>query len=768
MVDRYRLMSKDAQDPREAYPKGSRVAVIVDRIEPFGVFVRFATHSSVVGLIRPREWSWKRQSVNFAPDVKCGDEVTAEVMEHTRRGVILSRKAVLDNPFPNFRKRHRTGQVVEGEVSFIARGGAGVVVDLEDGIQGFIPRSEIPDYGQRQDGFGLFAGDWIQARILRFDDQRQQATLSVRELLRRRDRSRRTRVSAEAPTLRHHPSVGPALEDLSLNLHLQDYPLPEVTPTLQKAFSRILVVEDDPGVSESLEIYLQLLGFNCMHAGSVSQARQLLTEQSYDLLILDVNLPGDKGLELLRTLRPDHCPCVLVVTGAPTADWEQLVAGEGELVTGIFQKPTRLEHIIDFLAGLVAGEHRGDDRELGAGFEAPDTTFASRQLLGGRSRRERIDQCLDVLRRRADASGAFVLSYRPGHRFQLEAGTFPDLTLEIQHKLEASPVGNTIRRRESTFVTRVSETKAKFRHLLEVMRVGSFAGEPLAYRDAADYGLFLVGTQEEQLRILPEQLSQAAAEIGQLLAEERLDAVISQNQTLLVTGFLADSLLHEIRNSADALSHASGVQILLAQKYATNLGEMTEAEVVRFKRAIIRVQEESREIAQVIELFRNLAGQSQQEEVSLEFTIERLVRAVTPLAEDKSAIIETDFDPNMPNLKLIPRLLEQPLLNMMINALEQMALFGSPERVLEVSTRFAADEPLPVTITLSDTGPGVHRVHLERIFELFFSTKPRGTGLGLYLSRYFIERLGGQVRPVRSVMFVGTEFVVELPAGVLT
>ena len=760
-------MPKIDKSLREVYPVGTRVTATVDRIEPFGVFVRLTDNSTVVGLIRPREWSWKRQTVDFRPEVESGDEITAEVLGHARAGVNLSRKAVLENPFPAFRRRHKVGQAVEGEVVLVARGSAGVKVRLDDGVQGFVPRSEIPDYGQHQEGFGLLAEDWIQARILRFEDQRQEVVLSIRELLSRRERSRRTRVSAKTPTLHHHPSVGPALEEISLNLRLQGYSSPEVTPAVRNAFSRILVVEDDAGVSESLEIYLQLLGFNCVSAKSVNQAKNLLSKGSFDLVILDVNMPGGKGLELLRTLDTGHPPCVLVVTGAPTADWEQLITKAGDLVSGIFQKPTRLEDLLAFLTDLVAGKHPQDDRSLEAGFETSEINLTGRQISNDRSRQARISWCLEALRRRAGASRAFVLSYQPGPRFQLKAGSLPDLTLDVQQKLDFSPIGNTIRRRESMLVQHVSKNTALFQHLLDVIPVGAFAGEALPYRDRAEYGLFLVSEQEGQLSISQEHLSQAAIEIGQYLAEERLDEVITENQILLLTGFLADSLLHEIRNSADALSHASGVQLLLAQKYTTDLGEMSGEEMVRFKKAIVRVKDESQEIAQVIELFRNLAGQSQEEEISLERTIERLIRAVAPLAEDKSVYVETNFAPEMPDLHVVPRLLEQPLLNMMINAIEQMALAGTQDRVLRISTRFAADEHLPVVITLLDTGPGVHRVHLARIFDLFFTTKPRGTGLGLYLSRYFIERLGGRIRPIKSVMFLGTEFVVELPAEVL-
>ena len=759
-------MTNAASELESAYPEGSQVGTTVDHVEPFGVFVRLEIDPAVVGLIRPREWSWVRYSIDFRPEVKAGDRVHAIVLRHSRGGVELSRRRTLPNPYPTFSDRHAVADIVEGRVLFLARKQAGVVVILEDDVEGFVPRSEIPDYGQNQDGFGLLAGDWIQARILRFNSDSSTVVLSVRELLRRRQRLRRDRLAGETLTLRHHPSVGPALENLSLNLQLQDLEVPEVSPELRAMLGRILVVEDDEGVSESLGQYLDLLGLGCDVARSVEAGRSYAEKQSYGLVILDVNLPGGKGVELIDQLTDQPSPpVVLVVTGAQERDWAALIAEHGNKVHGIFRKPTRVAHLLSFIEKVLAGGKPSDDRTLNAGFDTNDVDVSASRLRGARGR-ERIERRIEELRRYASADTAFVVGYQPGPRFELIAGTLPTITHDVAQKLEFSPVGNAIRRSEAMVVQQVSRHTAQFRHLLEVLPVGSFAAQPIPYRDRSEYGIFLTGESEERLTLSYEDLRRAAREISHWLAEERFDEVITENQTLLATGFLADSLLHEIRNSADALSHASGVQALLGQKYATDLGKMSPEEIVEFKKAILRIQKETHEIAQVIELFRNLSGQTEVEQIELDATVLRLARAVTPLADDRAVAIETQFDHDIPTLSLVPRLLEHPLLNLMINAIEQMALAGGSDRVLQVTTRRIDDEAFPVAVLISDSGPGVHQVHADRIFELFFTTKPLGTGLGLYLSRNFIERLGGRIRLASSVMFVGTEFSIELPRSV--
>ena len=65
-------------------------------------------------------------------------------------------------------------------------------------------------------------------------------------------------------------------------------------------------------------------------------------------------------------------------------------------------------------------------------------------------------------------------------------------------------------------------------------------------------------------------------------------------------------------------------------------------------------------------------------------------------------------------------------------------------------------------IAVSDTGPGIQPEVGRRLFEQFFTTKPQGTGLGLYISRQIVEEHGGEIR-WSSEPGSGTTFTVRLP-----
>jgi signal transduction histidine kinase len=747
------------------------VDCIVRRVEPFGVFVDLDGEPTASGFIRPREWTWEKRGPGFKAALR-GERVRARVVDYRQGSLELSRRLALPNPYLEFKKRHKAGDAVRGQVDFIAPREGGVSLVLENGLDGFIPRSELPDFALRQESFGLLGQDWVQARILEFRDD--EAILSVKEHIRLRDLAETK--GEERPTLRSHPTVGVVLEDLSLTLQLQEIPEPEIPESLRAAIRRILIVEDNEGVSESLEMVFEHLGFPCDLARSIEQARERLRATAYDLVILDLNLPGEKGDQLVTELRAGAQPRhVIVLTAAAEQDWSALIASGTEIVSGFFQKPTSALRLLEHLGSWtgnrsLAADDRGFPSGFGGGAFRPEdlARWSGRGLQGGR--RERINTLLQALREETNASRTFVLSYRPGSLFELIAGDFVELTREVQQDLDVSPIGDLIRQRLFLSVPDISKRTGQFQHLLRILPIGSLAGCPLIHADDAEYGLFLLGEQANQLRnVSEERLRVAAALIGNLIAEEKLDAVVTGNQGLLLTGFLADSLLHEIKNSVQAMDSYSAVQARLVKRHATDLKAITPEETVELKKATLGIRAIAGQLEDLVLLFRNLAGSSETEAVDLGQTLRRLLATVKPLADDKGVLLEEPvLDGDLPDLRADPKLLDQAVLNILINAIEQMEEGAAGRRVLRITASFSAERELPVTIAISDTGRGIHFVHRERIFDLFFSTKKRGTGLGLYVSRAFVEQIGGCLRLGESFLFSGSTFLIELPREVLS
>ena len=87
-----------------------------------------------------------------------------------------------------------------------------------------------------------------------------------------------------------------------------------VSPTITTG--RILIIDDEPGIRESLEVLLTLEGFDVDMAPEGSTGLDMLASGEYDLLLLDLALPGESGIDLLpriKRIRP-QLP-VIMITG---------------------------------------------------------------------------------------------------------------------------------------------------------------------------------------------------------------------------------------------------------------------------------------------------------------------------------------------------------------------------------------------------------------------------------------------------------------------
>jgi len=115
------------------------------------------------------------------------------------------------------------------------------------------------------------------------------------------------------------------------------------------------------------------------------------------------------------------------------------------------------------------------------------------------------------------------------------------------------------------------------------------------------------------------------------------------------------------------------------------------------------------------------------------------------------------YDAACPDAMLDARELRKAFLNLVINGLESLREGGR----LSVTTSYAP-ETRTVMIVIEDTGHGMSEETLSRIFDLFFTTKPQGTGLGMALARSVIDLHGGDLA-VHSALGKGTRVTIRLP-----
>ena len=228
-------------------------------------------------------------------------------------------------------------------------------------------------------------------------------------------------------------------------------------------------------------------------------------------------------------------------------------------------------------------------------------------------------------------------------------------------------------------------------------------------------------------------------------ARDHLGALTHLNRRIVVEQ-LSASLTHQLGQPLAAiLRNAEAARILMGS------GPVTDP---RIQEIIDDIHRSDMRASEIIRSMRTLLKKKEIERAAVDMN--RLAHEMTSLVigEAVQKGIEVDLQTSdVPLLVVGDRVhLEQVLLNLIINSIEALSASEATTRRLAVRT---SGENGCVTVSVSDTGPGIPQALLGRIFDPFFTTKPEGMGVGLSISRSIVEAhdgrdLGGERSTGRS------------------
>ena len=153
-------------------------------------------------------------------------------------------------------------------------------------------------------------------------------------------------------------------------------------------------------------------------------------------------------------------------------------------------------------------------------------------------------------------------------------------------------------------------------------------------------------------------------------------------------------------------------------------------------------------------------GVPARQRVNLNDLVTNVTRMVNPNAMLQSCALETLLEPNLPAIEADPIQLQQVLLNLVINAFDAMHDTAVPHRKVVIATERNADGAIRTSVR--DYGVGIPEEARERVFEHFFTTKPKGLGMGLAIARSIVESHGGTIA-AENVDSGGARFHFPLP-----
>ncbi len=498
--------------------------------------------------------------------------------------------------------------------------------------------------------------------------------------------------------------------------------------------TRVLLVEDDPLVAESMAMALNRAGYHVLHAENVDGALALFDATPADVVITDLIMPGRSGLDLLKEIDArDPVVPVIIITGDDSVD--AAAQAVRRRAFDYLTKPTTREELCAAVQRALSTR-----REMLRKLDDQERLREEHRQLSMRNRH--MTRLLAVLFDRALEG---IVVFDEGGHVVNASDSFVGLVGEpvpelvgrpAQELFEPHPLEGDMQGR----IRHLADTQHPDAHWRGDVTLRTSRGRRLPAR--MSLSLCQVGGENELVRYVVGLVHYDSA-------HEQTSHHLQQADRLATIGLLAGSAAHEIKNDLGPLLG------YLSMMAASEDGPVNADMIGLMRDSVRRVHEHVEQILMPLRPRVRARGPVVLAE-SIEAILEMLRRAGRlrrlELIQDVSddVVVHADKDE-----------IHQIAINLVTNALDALGDGDGGTRGRVIIASHCDDSYGHLRV--SDTGCGIPPEVRDRIFEPFFTTKgAAGTGLGLPVVHDIVRDLGGRIR-VTNEPAGGTTFQVSLP-----
>jgi signal transduction histidine kinase len=500
--------------------------------------------------------------------------------------------------------------------------------------------------------------------------------------------------------------------------------------------SRILVIDDEPGITLLCERLLTKAGFTVSAQTDPKLAIEGLKKERFDLLLVDIRMPEVSGFDVIQKAHEVQAEmAILAMTGFGTVETAIQALRRG--VDGLILKPFEKAELIQAVQQALSDSQQKQDA---ARVQALRPLFSVTETLLSETRPEYLlELILEVVsvQLRCGNVGFYQVSEKE-NRLNLLAGRGKMLA-----DGPVSETGNAIAR-ASALDTPIwggmgdSRLKRELYQLglstmmcvptslvniSSVLFVARDAGESV-FREA-DLEMFLILARQATIAMENARLYEELRAYVRRV-EESQQALV-QAEKLAAAGRLTASIAHEINNPLQAvrncfhLTTRDDIPPEMRKKYM----EMTQQELDRLMTTVQRM----------LDFYRPSAEFKPVQVLDL---LEHVLNLLGQQLKERDIRVTTGWPAKLPSIMAISNQIEQVFINLILNAFDAMPQGG--ELWINITQKRKMIE-----ITFQDTGSGVPQEVQANIFEPFVSTKGSGTGLGLSVSYDIVTAHGGRL-----------------------
>lgn len=475
--------------------------------------------------------------------------------------------------------------------------------------------------------------------------------------------------------------------------------------------SRILVIDDEARIRDACNLVLSDQGFEVATAGDGDRGLAMIQEAHFDIILVDLMMPGLSGLEVLSIVREKHPDTmVIVITGYATLEHsiEAMKKGAFDFIPKPFtpdQLRTVVEKAIRYNRALQ---------------DIADTQSRLKTLVNGLTNGVLAS---DRDRRVVLANHAFL--HYIGYHGEAVTG----------HSIDELRVGDQLRNMIEETLQMPADTFTEIT-------------DELSWETGDDKKIFLAKCTPFRSRN-GDNIGTVTV-LNDITALKQLDKMKSDFVSLVS---------HEVRSPMNSLMMQ--IQVILDGL----AGELTDKQREILNRAYGKMGGLSEMVSELLDLSRIESGLISREKEQLNFSalLGEQVTFHKPGADEKGISLDLDTDGTLPAVFANKRGMEEVLTNLITNAIKYSPDGGA----ISVSARMENEY---LRIVVGDTGYGIPEEDLERVFDRFYRVKDentrtqQGTGLGLSLIKSIVESHHGSIK-VASKLGEGTTFTILIPTA---
>jgi C4-dicarboxylate-specific signal transduction histidine kinase len=226
----------------------------------------------------------------------------------------------------------------------------------------------------------------------------------------------------------------------------------------------------------------------------------------------------------------------------------------------------------------------------------------------------------------------------------------------------------------------------------------------------------------------------AGTDIEDRKQAEQFQADLTHASRVSTMGEMVASISHELAQPIQITTAHAKASLRWLQHDPPNVAEA--------RKGMEKIIEADALASEIINRLRSLYKKApfKRELVAINEVIGEMTRMMGGEAREHGVSIRTDLKDDLPMTVADRVQLQQVLMNLMLNGIEAMKDTGG---VLTVKSQLCEDAQIQISI--HDTGPGLPVGKVDQIFDAFFTTKPRGSGMGLAISKSIVETQGGRI-----------------------